>query len=88
MGISISAAVGSALPIGSIHTTKTAWHEYDKYDFRYEGRNCQVVVPRIIASGNPWIWRARFFGHEPQTDTALLARGFHLVYMEVLLTIL
>ncbi|MHC4581756.1 MAG: SGNH/GDSL hydrolase family protein, partial [Planctomycetota bacterium] len=31
----------------------------------------------------PWIWRARFFGHEPQTDLSLLEQGFHLVYMDV-----
>ena len=31
----------------------------------------------------PWIWRARFWGHEPQTDIALLERGFHLVYCDV-----
>jgi pimeloyl-ACP methyl ester carboxylesterase len=35
------------------------------------------------ALGKPWIWRARFFGHEPQTDIALLQRGFHVVYAEV-----
>jgi len=29
------------------------------------------------------VWRARFFGHEPQTDLALLEKGFHLVYMDV-----
>ncbi|NLX95282.1 MAG: alpha/beta hydrolase [Rhodopirellula sp.] len=26
---------------------------------------------------------SRFFGHEPQTDLAVLDRGFHLVYMDV-----
>jgi len=81
MGISVCAAVGSKLPIVSMPAT--VWHGYDKYDFRFDGRRCHVVRPGIIASGKPWIWRARFFGHEPQTDKALLARGFHLVYMDV-----
>ncbi len=31
----------------------------------------------------PWIWRAEFFDHRPELDLALLARGFHLVYIEV-----
>ena len=35
------------------------------------------------AQGKPWVWRARFFGHQPQADLALLARGFHLAYMDV-----
>jgi len=42
-----------------------------------------VVTPKVIADGKPWIWRARFFGHEPQTDLALLERGYHLVYIDV-----
>jgi len=62
---------------------KTVWNGYDRYDFVYDGRNCIAVTPREAAAGRPWIWRARFFGHEPQTDLALLAKGFHLVYMDV-----
>lgn len=62
---------------------KSDWNGYDKYDFSYDGRACCVVVPKEVAAGKPWIWRARFFGHEPQTDIALLGKGFHLVYMDV-----
>jgi lysophospholipase L1-like esterase len=63
--------------------TKSIWHDYDKYDFSIDGRNCCVVSPKTPAPGKPWIWRARFFGHEPQTDLALLDRGFHLAYIDV-----
>ena len=62
---------------------KSAWNGYDRYDLVIDGRACLVVVPKQAAPGRPWIWRARFFGHEPQTDLALLARGFHLAYMDV-----
>jgi pimeloyl-ACP methyl ester carboxylesterase len=62
---------------------KTAWHGYDRFDFPIDGRACIVVAPKRAAAGRPWIWRARFFGHEPQTDLALLARGFHVAYMDV-----
>jgi len=62
---------------------KTEWFGYDRYDFEYDGRHCIVVTPKTAAKGRPWIWRARFFGHEPQTDLALLEKGFHLVYMDV-----
>jgi dienelactone hydrolase len=41
------------------------------------------VQPKIAAKGHPWIWRARFWGHEPQTDIALLERGYHVVYCDV-----
>ena len=29
------------------------------------------------------MWRARFWGHEPQTDIDLLEKGFHIVYCDV-----
>ena len=63
--------------------TKSEWNGFDRYDFEYDTRACIVVVPKETAPGKPWIWRARFFGHEPQTDLALLSKGFHLVYMDV-----
>jgi pimeloyl-ACP methyl ester carboxylesterase len=62
---------------------KSQWNGYDRYDFTLDGRACLVVTPKSAAAGKPWIWRARFFGHEPQADLALLGKGFHLVYMDV-----
>jgi pimeloyl-ACP methyl ester carboxylesterase len=62
---------------------QSAWNGFDRYDFTLDGRACIVVLPKTAAEGKPWIWRARFFGHEPQTDLALLGKGFHLVYMDV-----
>ncbi len=62
---------------------KSNWQGFDRYDFEIKDRNCIVVTPKEEAEGRPWIWRARFWGHEPQTDLALLERGFHLVYIDV-----
>ena len=39
--------------------------------------------PRRPPGQRPWIWRTEFFGHEPQADLALLAKGFHAVYIDV-----
>lgn len=50
--------------------------------FTMDGRECKVVKPKITRNDRPWIWRARFWGHEPQTDIALLERGYHLVYYD------
>lgn len=52
--------------------------EYDDGGVKY-----YIVKPRTAAKGNPWVWRARFWGHEPQTDRAMLERGFHVCYCEV-----
>lgn len=62
---------------------QSEWHGFPRYDFTVDDQRCIVVAPKATAAGKPWIWRARFFGHEPQADIALLRKGFHVVYMEV-----
>ena len=62
---------------------KGQFQGFDRYDFSHQGTKCIVVVPKAAAAGKPWIWRARFFGHEPQADQALLEKGFHVVYADV-----
>ncbi len=59
------------------------WHGFVRHDFEYDGQKCIVVLPKDAHRQKPWIWRARFFGHEPQTDLALLSKGFFLVYIDV-----
>jgi len=59
------------------------YHGYQCAEFMLDGRECKVVKPKHTAIGRPWIWRARFWGHEPQTETGLLERGFHVVYCDV-----
>ena len=66
-----------------IEGVKTSYFGYDCYDFTFAGRSAKIVKPRKTAKGCPWLWRARFWGHEPQTEIALLERGFHLVYCDV-----
>lgn len=63
--------------------TESTFHSYQQHDFKIEGVSCKVVTPQKAAKGKPWIWRARFWGHEPQTDIALLKEGLHLVYADV-----
>lgn len=62
---------------------KFNFHGYQGYEYDYNGIMYYIVQPRRVAVGNPWIWRARFWGHEPQTDIDLLERGFHLTYCDV-----
>lgn len=59
------------------------WQGYEKRDFVVDGRNAFLIIPKSFAAGKPWIWRTEFFGHEPQGDLALLARGFHVAYVDV-----
>lgn len=64
------------------HVSTSYFYGYHAVDFDFKGRDCKVVAPVREAAGHPWIWRARFWGHEPQTDIALLERGFHVVYCD------
>ena len=68
---------------GEFSGKKSDWHGFERYQFSVEGRQCWVVTPKAAAEGRPWIWRARFFGHQPQADIALLKEGFHLAYCDV-----
>lgn len=59
------------------------WNGYQRHTFTYDGRQCFVVEPKKPVAGKPWVWRARFFGHRPEVDLALLDKGFHIAYMDV-----
>lgn len=60
----------------------SSFYGYRCADFSFKEHAAKVVAPMREAAGHPWIWRARFWRHEPQTDIALLERGFHVVYCD------
>lgn len=59
------------------------FHGYAGLSFSVSGHEAQVIRPRVVAKGAPWVWRARFWGHEPQFDLAMLERGYHIAYCDV-----
>jgi len=72
--------ISSNLPVSQ---KVSSFYGYICNDFTLNGRNCKVVKPKWAVAGHPWVWRARFWGHEPQADIALLEHGFHIVYCDV-----
>lgn len=62
---------------------KFNFHGYQGYEFTVNNSTCYLVAPNRPAKGNPWLIRARFWGHEPQTDIALLENGFFITYCDV-----
>lgn len=66
-----------------ITVKKSNYHGYECYDFLFEDNPCKIVKPKFSARDNPWIWKARFWTHFPQTELGLLERGYHLVYCDV-----
>jgi pimeloyl-ACP methyl ester carboxylesterase len=57
--------------------------KYKVKAFTFKGDSAKIVYPRQKAEHNYWIWRARFWGHAPQLDIALLDLGFHVAYIDV-----
>lgn len=72
-----------AKPVATWPGKVSEWKGYSRHDFELHNRPAIVVSPQVIADGRPWIWRARFFGHRPELDLALLEAGYHLVYCDV-----
>ena len=61
----------------------SVWQGYEMKEFNMDQRTCRVVQPKIVAPGRPWLWRARFWGHEPQADRSMMERGWHIAYCDV-----
>ena len=66
----------------TIKAQETGYHGFKCLDFKFEGHDARIVFPDKAETGRHWIWRARFWGHEPQTEIALLKKGFHVVYVD------
>jgi len=90
IGISAAALCGepaapktAAAPVVAPDVQKGTWKGFERHDLVVDGCRAIVIVPKEAVSGKPWIWRAMFFDHKPDVDQALVAKGFHLVYIEV-----
>ena len=59
------------------------WHGFEMAEFEFDQVQAKVVFPIQPDEQRNWIWRTQFWAHEPQVDTALLVKGFHLVYIDV-----
>ncbi|WAC10694.1 SGNH/GDSL hydrolase family protein [Dyadobacter pollutisoli] len=59
----------------------TSWKGFEKVEFTFENRNAWYVKPQKAIAGNPWIWRAHFPTWHTDMDSILLARGFHVAYV-------
>jgi pimeloyl-ACP methyl ester carboxylesterase len=54
---------------------------YDRYAFELRGveGTINVIVPKALAPGMPWVFRADFVNRDAAVDLALLAKGFCIV---------
>ena len=77
----LSQPTGTRAPVKAT----SQWNGFDRHDVQLPKSKAKatLVIPHTAAKGQPWIWRARFFGHQPALDLALLDRGYHLAYVDV-----
>lgn len=59
------------------------WNGYEQVHFRVANRDAYLVQPKMVATGKPWVWRARFPNFHTQVDLALLKQGYHIAYVDV-----
>jgi len=56
---------------------------YDRFDETTSSQwgltGLAVIVPKVVAPGKPWVFRADAITRDAAIDQALLARGFHIV---------
>ncbi|MFA6946448.1 MAG: alpha/beta hydrolase [Pedobacter sp.] len=62
---------------------QNTWNGFEIIEFKFNGVDAKIVFPKRANYSKNWIWRTQFWGHEPQTDIALLNKGFHVVYVDV-----
>ncbi len=82
VSLGISGKVRAAPP-PAMEGTLGDYHGFVRHDFEVDGCRAIVVDPKADGPHRPWIWLAEFFDHRPELDLALLARGFHLVFIDV-----
>lgn len=79
----ITFAQAPSAPATPAAPAKPQWNGYEFQNFKVDGRDGLMVLPKTAAPGKPWIWRTEFFGIDPQADIALLGKGFHVAYVGV-----
>ena len=67
----------------AVSTIQNTWNGFEIIEFKFNGVDAKIVFPKKPNPAKNWIWRTQFWAHEPQTDTALLNQGFHVVYVDV-----
>lgn len=69
--------------MGVTEVVMSDWEGYRRKDFKLDGHDCLLILPKEEAPGRPWVWRAEFFGAFDYADRALLEKGWHIAYMMI-----
>ena len=67
--------------VATVYAADTPWYRSRKQTFTFEGREAFLIVPDRPLDGNPWIWRAHFPDWHTSMDSILVAKGYHVAYI-------
>jgi len=80
-GATCATMAQTSAPAAAFPGKQGQWSGYTQYTFTCAERSAVVVEPKEAAPGKPWLWRGEFFGAFPTVDQALLAKGWHVAYL-------
>ena len=81
--VDAAVSIEQALTQRGVTAQEHDFHGFTELRFSLDDVACRVVLPKSTAKNQPWVWRARFYGHQPQFDIAMLERGWHVCYCDV-----
>ncbi|MBR2474480.1 MAG: alpha/beta fold hydrolase [Clostridia bacterium] len=55
---------------------------FKRIDFTFQGRNAIIVFPNKANEKREWLLKSEYFGAFPKFEADMLARGYHLCYLE------
>lgn len=59
------------------------WHGFLLHEVSVDSSKVFVVAPVKAAAGRPWVWRVCPPAYHCQMDSVLVARGFHIIYVDL-----
>ena len=62
---------------------KSKWHGFDKFTFKFEGKQAIFIAPSKPRSDNAWVMRPAFLDAFPNDDIELLKRGFYIAFLDL-----
>ena len=62
--------------------TESTWNGFKRIDFTFQGRDVIVVFAHEENRTKKWMLKTEYFDAFPETEIALLNRGYNLVYLK------
>ncbi len=62
--------------------TESVYHGFKRIDFEFQGRDAVLVFPPEEKRIDKWLLKTEYFDEFPDSEIALIKKGFHLAYIK------